>query len=98
MTHHTPGPWLTEREQGGGWAVWTRQPHTGTLATIHEEDINGCFPADANARIIAAAPDMLAALVAAERFMGGFEGDEMQEGIDDRLALVRAAISLAKGC
>lgn len=32
------------------------------------------------------------ALVAAERFIAGFEGDELQEGIDDLLALIRGAI------
>lgn len=34
----------------------------------------------------------LAALKAAERFVAGFEGDEMQEGVDELLAQMRAAI------
>jgi hypothetical protein len=42
-----------------------------------------------------AASDLLAALVIAERFMAGFEGDELQEGIDGMITTVRAAIALA---
>jgi hypothetical protein len=41
--------------------------------------------------------EMLVALRAAEGFMAGFEGDELQDGIDERLALVRAAIAKAEG-
>ncbi|WP_313479184.1 hypothetical protein [Stutzerimonas kunmingensis] len=33
------------------------------------------------------------ALAAAERFVGGFEGDELQEGIDELLAGMRLAIA-----
>jgi hypothetical protein len=38
---------------------------------------------------------LLAALKIAEDFMSGFEGDELQEGIDDKLAQIRAAITEA---
>jgi hypothetical protein len=41
----TPGPWLTQDERDGNWAVWTRQPHTGTLALAFDE-------------LIALAPDL----------------------------------------
>lgn len=53
--------------------------------------------ATANAILIAAAPELLDALRAAENFMAGFEGDELQDGIDQRLATVRAAIAKADG-
>ena len=56
---HTPGPWLVQAERSGTFTVWTRQPYTGSLATVIDEDINGPYPAKANARLIAAAPDML---------------------------------------
>lgn len=42
-------------------------------------------------------PTVLAALKQAEEFMRGFEDDELQEGINERLATVRAAIELAEG-
>jgi len=58
MSEHTPGPeWWAGQTQGNGWGVWT---------------VNGCYSvldhtapgidAKANARLIAAAPDMLALL------------------------------------
>ena len=48
-------------------------------------------------RLIAGAPDMLAALIEAESFMAGFEGDELQDGIYEKLAKIRAAIAKATG-
>jgi hypothetical protein len=42
-----------------------------------------------------AAPKLLAALKDAESFISGFEDDECQEGIKDRLALIRSAIAEA---
>lgn len=37
------------------------------------------------------------ALIIAEAFMSGFEGDEAQEGLDAKLVTVRAALSAIKG-
>ena len=39
---------------------------------------------------------LLGALKSAESFMAGFEGDELQEGIDERLRLIRDAIAQAE--
>ena len=52
---------------------------------------------EVHSTVFAAAPAMLAALEIAERFISGFEGDDMQEGIDANLAAVRAAIAAARG-
>lgn len=49
-----------------------------------------------DARCAAAAPALLEALKLAESFMAGFEGDERQDGIDERLATIRAAILAAE--
>jgi hypothetical protein len=49
------------------------------------------------ARLIAAAPELLEALGSAERFVSGFEDDEVQEGIAELLAKIRAAIAKATG-
>jgi hypothetical protein len=48
-------------------------------------------------RMESAAPDMLAELHKAESFISGFEDDELQEGIADLLAGIRAAIAKAEG-
>lgn len=40
---------------------------------------------------------MLGALRRAESFISGFEGDELQEGIDEMLAGIRGAIAEAEG-
>lgn len=36
---------------------------------------------------------VFAALKSAESFMAGFEGDSLQEGIDEKLAAIRAPLS-----
>lgn len=48
------------------------------------------------ARLLAAAPELLEELEAAEEFMAGFEGDETQDGINSKLASIRAAIAKAR--
>jgi hypothetical protein len=60
MSDFTPGPWLFQKDHNtGGQVVWTRQPHTGELAHVLTDDINGKWPVVANARLIASAPDLL---------------------------------------
>lgn len=63
--------------------------------SVYRLDIRGIDCADA--RLIAASPCLLGALKLAEIFMSGFEGDELQEDIDDRLTKIRAAIAKAEG-
>ena len=59
MSSHTPGPWEADSERRGH-VVWARGP-TGSMlvATCGHAAFDG-----ANARLIAAAPDLLAALKA----------------------------------
>ena len=63
---HTPGPWRYE-----GAEVWATAPMrfnlttagTPMIATLcKHEDADGRFPVEANARLIAAAPELLEAL------------------------------------
>lgn len=55
MSKHTPGPWEVSTN-GTDWDVCA--PDGGDMLV----DLRGCENAEANARLIAAAPDLLAAL------------------------------------
>lgn len=68
MTKHTPtpGPWVVAHNWNGITAI---QSERGTVATLTKHNVDaiadgphGIEEANANARLIAAAPDMLAAL------------------------------------
>jgi hypothetical protein len=85
-TQHTPGPWETNRAARGGIGVYTRQGATVCKVTQWRGSL-GQATTEANAALIAAAPDMLAALMLAE------------QNATDRTALaaIRAAIAKAKG-
>jgi len=61
MTQHTPGPWIVERENGETH-VRTDDIDGWYVATCPEQPGDG--DAIDNARLIAAAPDLLAALEA----------------------------------
>lgn len=95
---HTPGPWQCYADLPStdpNWHIVTDPSRMRVLANIHIEPGN---PTDeANARLIVAAPEILIALIAAESFISGFEGDELQEDIDALLASIRASISKAGG-
>lgn len=77
MAAHTPGPWLNHgqynalRDEIGAegraiCTVWTRKPGDGL---IDRQEPQPWPEGEANARLIAAAPDMLAALVIAREFI-----------------------------
>ena len=92
---HTSGPWMVEPINDGLTFQVTTSEDEGFKVIC--ETPCGDSEDEANAHLSAAGPDMLAALKAADRFMGSFEGDEMQDEIDERIALVRAAIAKAEG-
>lgn len=56
MSKHTPGPWEVGPQHHGQVAVW-QSDFPAVVATCGRQD-----DAEANARLIAAAPDLLAAL------------------------------------
>ena len=51
----------------------------------------------ARLRVMHAGQKLLSALVAAERFVSGFAGDELQEGVDGLLAKIRSAVTESDG-
>jgi len=93
-TDHTPGPWAWEDDYygltGNGAAVLRYDPYEGMwLAFTNTEGRQ-----DANARLIAAAPDLLAALEDLDFCIGNGCGDASW---DEACARMQAAIAKAKG-
>lgn len=90
-TKFTPGPHLVEREPDGDYTVWTRQPHTGILATVRAEDINGEYPAEANANLFGAATELYDAVAAAEDYLGSLPaGDDAAYSLFLKMKKARA--------
>ena len=91
-TQHTPGPWDAEPDALGEFSVSSKDG--GTIA-----DVYGRNPA--NARLTAACPEMLDALIDAESAMfhvradGGFATAADRQAMDDAWSAARAAIAKA---
>lgn len=104
---HTPGPWFVSHREPSVCSIWRRDPkelyeNGGTvagerpLATVWPgwtgPDETG-FPVLANARLMAAAPDLLAALEKIpQRYM-----DDMDAHTPRAAQLIRVAIAKATG-
>lgn len=86
---HTPGPWKVDA------ASYIRGPkgeHLAGVMSYSETVAKGPLPQDANARLIAAAPDMLAMLKAAnEAFFVRGTRQELLKALKDSKALIARA-------
>ena len=103
-TPHTPGPWALSINEG-----WTTNPfsvtvrrrgvHQTTLANIPHRATVSPQEQEANARMIAAAPDLLEALTWVTRCacMPGPAGTTVYAIGDEHMAKARAAIAQATG-
>ena len=87
MTKHTPGPWLIEPDaegEEGFFSIWCDFNGSGA-------ELAGRIGEEANARLIAAAPDMLAALDEISRkYSNGASADTLAW-------IARAATAKAEG-
>lgn len=100
---HTPGPWDVSHDgdhwplvMGGGKIVANINPESfhGGVADLVE------MPAEANARLISAAPDLLDALTELHAAMARYEGDSDGEPTSDHgrmMRKVRSALARATG-
>ena len=100
-TEHTPGPWTFDGYDGDqGYEVGGPPDYCGILATAHHDtDEHDKGEAEANARLIASAPDLLSAL---ELACDGIEGVSVGSWYADQLAdialpTIKAAIAKARG-
>ncbi len=91
---HTPGPWGYDWKSGD--VFYLDGEAMPLVATVNLEAVSN-EQALADLYLIAAAPELLAALIEAEDFMAGFEDDVLQRGLSRKMARIRAAISKAKG-
>ncbi len=88
-TSHTPGPWAVAETTGSEVLIKANGvvgPDSFTIATVSDPrfDAGKPFPVDiANARLIAAAPELLAALIELDK--RGVELAERCEALDARL-------------
>jgi len=101
MSKHTPGPWRFTNEIHRS-KRYVRLYGGEGIHKVQVADIN-CYPTlpyEANARLIAAAPDLLAALEAIKDEAGcsaGCHDDVMKNALAECLALAHAAIAKAIG-
>ena len=86
MKNHIPGPWRVIGNREGGIKVDSQQFFIALVT-------DGVPGQDANAQLIAAAPDLLAAL---EALMKDFEAEALP-GFYEGLCEARAAIAKARG-
>jgi len=100
MSEHTPGPWGFE-DAVHPWLITAGCDEAGCLIIVADPSWGDTEEQDtANARLIVAAPELLAACEVVGRFLGmdedflsGTELDEYYRGID----MMKAAIAKAKG-
>lgn len=87
-TNHTPGPWIPHNGPCVFVVTTTTKPRTFRICTINTDRAE----AEANARLIAAAPDLLAVLK--ETLV-----DYRACGMEERqiISVIRAAIAKATG-
>ena len=97
MSGHTPGPWMVEgpskptadTPMGGDFAIL--DGGTNIIAeTFRTVGVDSYRPAEANARLIAAAPELLGLLIKCRRALSGLLDEK-------RLAEIDAAITKATG-
>ena len=87
MSKHTPGPWHTAGEQGV--QIRSAKDQIAKVWTMRGNEWK------ANARLIAAAPDLLEALRAMVDYFGPHP--DVDNGLDETLTAARAAIAKATG-
>ncbi len=95
MNDHTPGPWLAEPDGANDWKV--RSDDYGTIVN------RNCYPdakvdttVEADARLIAAAPDLLATAAAMIRAIDNMTTEEFMMGRDhEQREALRAAVAKA---
>jgi hypothetical protein len=99
---HTPGPWEIDATSNvGAFEIWGGPLDSNAPQICSDDgDLNRPEECKANASLIAAAPDMLAALQSLDEFAWSAMSADCKEAHDNlsrKLAVMRAAIAKAEG-
>ena len=100
MSRHTPGPWMAQiaREETGFRMVRTYVLDGASGDPIAHVQANGMAEEEANARLIAAAPDLLDALRKAQSLLVELRAHELTDADDvEVMAAIEAVIVKATG-
>lgn len=93
---HTPGPWNCNRSSASGYDIVCSENSPTDVCVISRRD-KTTGEIDANARLIAAAPELLAALETAYMALIGYLPAHRNDVTDAAIGAARAAITKAKG-
>ena len=88
---HTPGPWSVSTERG---ILDIGAPGAGLLAMVSRSQLLG--DSNANARLFAAAPELLAALTNALNVLAGIATGDLATVHRDSPAIAQARAAIAK--
>lgn len=77
---HTPGPWHIEKSRGNRFVVRDKDNNVPGVCTVYDYGEHG--PAEINARLIAAAPDLLEACKAISH-----EWDQQYDGTTTMISI-----------
>lgn len=91
---YTPGPWNIENTGDGELEIWNQNTFIAAVPREHPHEVN----ITANARLIAASPEMLSAL---KTVIAAFTGETFGHGLahldsKQRMAIGRVINSIAK--
>jgi len=84
---HTPGPWTTDVVRSTNYTLRIIKAGTDWIAHVHTQSTESDIPRDvSNARLIAAAPELLEAL---EGYISDCTNDECERCIKSRAAIAK---------
>lgn len=97
-TQHTPGPWARSnnvRQRDDAQRIYAGDVSIASVHYLPQKTTESFYQAHANARLIASAPDLLAALREIVDYFGPLP--DVDNGLDQTLTNARAAIARATG-
>ena len=97
MNKHTPGPWKAEPAHRLGFVVYANVEPYVVVESADDEGRYGAIALEADARLIAAAPELLEALEDLVRLAEMSMREAGEYMVDDELTNSRAAIAKARG-